>query len=358
MGRGFLLRRLDRQPGALGLQLRHLVPDLPGTLAEVGLRLLGGPQMAAQLLDCRMLLQREGGEAGVGLQPLLLRGDQGLELAGTLQPAPGVVQAGVEERRLQGLHDRELGVRQGRDRLPLDRQLLDGAPRLAGGCQLALQLHEPALEVPQGPGAGARPADAPGSLFAKSIEHRLGGAVRLGGIGERGDRLLDAARVFQPHHLAARDAGGIAVDLARDPQQAAADRGPAGSLAVEARCDVVSAGQVSDPHSVGVEVALDQEPGAVLHLDFERDRVRPLLPGPPALDPLAQCAPAALAIAREAEEGAEDRFLQRRLARLVGTYDQVDAALEAQVGGAQRPETGDLDPGQDHGLLMRRRRPA
>ena len=112
---------------------------------------------------------------------------------------------------------------------------------------------------------------------------------------------------------------------------------------VEAVAEFVASTDVEHANRVGVEIALDPELGPVLEHHFERQPEVPALPWTPAVGAFQR---GVCTIPRlEPIEAGHDGFLERRLAGLVGSDDQVHGRPEPQLHALQRAEAFDLDPG-------------
>jgi len=235
---GFVAHGLRVEVLPLAFELLHLGCRLTGAALEVLLRLAGRAQVAAQLLHVGLAIQREHGETGVFLLPASLLGDSLLQRVDALQPAPRLLEPRAEHRRLEGLNDRELRLGQRPDGFPFLRQLIDRGASLPRRSELSLQVRQPAFQVVQWAGAAAWLPDAMDPLLSQPVENPLGGPVRGRRVGQRHDRFLDAAGVFEPHHFAARDARGVRIDVAADAQQLAPQLQVTGGIAFEALAEV------------------------------------------------------------------------------------------------------------------------
>ena len=106
-------------------------------------------------------------------------------------------------------------------------------------------------------GAAARLSDALRPFLTEPIEHGLRGPVGMRRVRQCHDRFLDAAGVLETQHLAARDAGGVGVDVAADAEQLPSNLEPTPGVALEPVVQLRAVGEVEHPNRVGVEVALD-----------------------------------------------------------------------------------------------------
>ena len=158
------------------------------------------------------------------------------------------------------------------------------------------------------------------------------------------DRLLDGAGVFQAQHLAPRDARRVGVDVAADTEQLASHLQPARRIVVEAVAQLGASADVEHANRLRVKIALDPELGPVLEYDLERHPEVAALPWAPAVGAFHQRRVGTIARLEPVEAG-DDGFLQRRLAGLVGSDDQVHRRPEPQLHPLQRAKALDLDPG-------------
>ena len=282
-GSRFVTLRLRVELLALSVQLLHLGSAVGGATFEVRLGFPGCPQVAAQFLDIGLAVEWEHCEAGVFLLAAAFLRDRLLECLDPLQPVPGILQAGRQQGRLERLDDAQLGLGQRRDGLPLLRELVDGGARLPCGGELSLQFRQASLEIVQRAGAPARLADPKGPFLAQAIENLLCRSVGMGRIGERDDRFLDGAGVFQAQHLAPRDARRVGVDVAADTEQLASHLQPARRIVVEAVAKLGASAGVEHANRLRVEIALDAELGPVLERDLDRQPEVAALPWAPAV---------------------------------------------------------------------------
>ena len=123
-------------------------------------------------------------------------------------------------------------------------------------------------------------------LLAKPVEDPLRRPVRGRRVRQGGNRFLDAARIFEPHHLAARDAGGVGIDVAADAQQLASQLHVASGVVVEPFTQVSPGADVRDPDRLGIEVSLDAQLAPVFQLELEGQTEIATLPWAPSIGTL------------------------------------------------------------------------
>ena len=283
--------------------------------------------MTAQLLDLRLPIEREHGKTGVFVLPAPFLVDRLLDGLRPVEPVTRFLQARAEHRGVQGLDDAQLGLGQRPDRFALLRQFVDRGAGLPGGGELSFQVRQPAFQVVERPGASTRLTDPVHALLAKPVQHALRGPVRVRGIGQGDDHFLDAARIFEAHHLAAGDAGGIRVDVTADAQQLPPKLDCTRGVPLEAVGKVGAGADIGDTGGFRIEISLNPELGSIVEREFQRQPEVATLPWSPAIGSL-DCGGAGPVARAQAKQAGHDRFLQGGFARLVRSDDQVHGGTE------------------------------
>ena len=124
-GARFVALRLRVELRPLRLQLLHLGSNLGGSTLEFLLRLPGGPQVAAQLLDIGLAIEWEHGKAGVFVLPGTFRIDRLLHGLHPVEPVTRLLQPRCEHRGFQGLDDAQFCLGQRPNGFAFLRQFVD-----------------------------------------------------------------------------------------------------------------------------------------------------------------------------------------------------------------------------------------